>query len=425
MNRRDFLKNALTAAALAPVVRVAAQSGLDGKANAQAADANVKDGVPQVSRRRWKNTELFVPLLGFGCMRLPLVSPDKPDIDYEKTKKMIDMAMDSGVCYFDTAYMYHDGRSEVCLGELLKEYPRSSYFLVDKMPPWFAENAKDVERIFQEQLKRCRTDHFDFYLIHSLDETNWALTQKYDVYAFLDRMKREGRIRRLGFSFHDAPELLRKIVDAHPWDFAQIQLNCLDWDLYRSREQYDILTKAGIPVVVMEPLRGGSLATLVPDAVEILKQAKPEASVASWSLRYAASLPNVMCVLSGMSSPEQVADNIRTFSPLTPLSDAERQTLERALAAYRKRLAVPCTACRYCMPCPVGVEIPRIFGLYNQYKAIGNPWLFSNNYGAIPKDSRADACVECGKCVKHCPQKIDIPAELKKIAREVESLPTE
>ncbi len=415
MNRREFLKSALTVAAFAPVTRIAAREGADGNKT-----SDVTQGA-QVTRRRYKNSALTVPLLGFGCMRLPLLAPDKPEIDRVTAKKMIDLAMKAGCNYFDTAYMYHDGQSERCLGELLQAYSRDSYYLTDKMPVWFAKDPAGIERIFNEQLKRCRTSYFDFYMLHSLDVVNWDLAQKRNAYEFLSRMKKEGKIRKLGFSFHDTPELLQKIVNAHEWDFAQIQLNYLDWELYRSREQYEILTKAGIPVIVMEPLRGGALATLSPDASAILKKADPQSSNAAWALRYVASLPNVLCVLSGMTLPEHVEDNLRTFSPLRPLTDAERKTLDQALVAYRKHLAVPCTACRYCMPCPADVEIPKIFGLYNQYKISGNKWLFSNNYKAIPEDSRASACVDCGRCVKHCPQKINIPLELRKISAEFKS----
>ncbi len=412
MNRRDFLKSALTIAALAPITRLAAKAGADGD---KASD--LVQG-PQVTRRSYKNTGLTLPLLGFGCMRLPQLSSGNPKVDYPTVKKMIARAMQSGCNYFDTAYMYHGGESERCLGTLLKAYPRDSYYLADKMPVWFAKDSAGIEQIFKEQLERCNADYFDFYMLHSLDAANWKLTQDYQALDFLKKMKAEGKIRKLGFSFHDSPEVLQTIVDAYEWDFAQIQLNYLDWDLYRSREQYEILTKAGIPVIVMEPLRGGTLASLSPDATAILKKADPGSSNAAWALRYVASLPNVLCVLSGMSLPEHVEDNIKTFSPLKPLTETERETLDRALTAYRKHLAVPCTACRYCMPCPVGVEIPRIFGLYNQYKITGNKWLFRTNYKAIPEDSRASACVNCGACVTHCPQKIDIPGMLRKIAEE-------
>lgn len=413
MNRREFLKSAFAVAALAPVTRLAAKAGADGDKTSDILQGRM------ITRRRYKDTAQTLPLLGFGCMRLPQLSPDGPEIDYGTVKQMIDRAMKAGCNYFDTAYMYHDGRSERCLGDLLKAYPRDSYYLTDKMPVWFARDAAGIERIFREQLERCRTDYFDFYMLHSLDSANWELAQKYKACEFLERMKKEGKIRRLGFSFHDSPEVLRKIVDAREWDFAQIQLNYLDWELYRSREQYEILTGAGIPVIVMEPLRGGALAALSPDASDILRKADPHSSNAAWAFRYVASLPNVLCVLSGMTLPEHVEDNIRTFSPLKPLTESERKTLDQALAAYRKRLAVPCTACRYCMPCPAGVEIPKIFGLYNQYKISGNKWLFTNNYNVLPEDAKIASCVNCGKCTKHCPQKIQIPAELRKIAKEL------
>ena len=412
MDRRDFLKSALTLAALAPLAKLHGKAGADGDKS-----SDIVAG-PGVTRRPYKNTAMTLPLLGFGCMRLPRLSPDNPEIDAATAAKMIEMAMKAGCNYFDTAYMYHNGLSERFLGEALKKYPRDSYYLTDKMPVWFAKAPGDIEKIFAEQLKRCQTEYFDFYLLHSLDENHWSMAQKLRACEFLDKMKQEGKIRKLGFSFHDKPEVLKKIVGARSWDFAQIQLNYLDWELYRSREQYEILTEAGIPVIVMEPLRGGALATLSPEAAAVLKKADPDSSCAAWALRYVGSLPNVLCILSGMTLPEHVEDNLRTFTPFKPLSDNERKVLAEALVAYRKRLAIPCTACRYCMPCPVGVEIPKIFGLYNQYKISGNRWLFSNNYRAIDEDSRASACVACGACLKKCPQKLDIPNFMKQIARE-------
>ena len=416
MNRRDFLKSAFTVMALAPLTRLSAKEGPDGNKISDQVKQN------QVTRRAYKNTAMTLPLIAFGMMRMPRVSPDSQEIDYKTAEKMIARAMEAGINYFDTAYMYHDGLSEKCVGDLLSKYPRDSYYLTDKMPVWFAKTSADVEKIFQEQLKRCKTTYFDFYMLHSLDAAKWEHAKKLGALEFLKKKQAEGKIRKLGFSFHDSPETLKKIVPAHQWDFAQIQLNYLDWELYRSREQYEILTQAGIPVIVMEPLRGGSLASLSPKAMEILKKSDPNASAASWAFRYVASLPNVLTILSGMSLPEHLEDNIKTFEPLKPLTDPERKTLADAVRVYRKQLAVPCTACRYCMPCPVGVEIPRIFGLYNQYRISGNAWLFKNNYNAIPEDSRANECVNCGKCVTHCPQHIKIPQVLRKIAKEVKVL---
>ncbi|MBP1583004.1 MAG: aldo/keto reductase, partial [Victivallales bacterium] len=253
MNRREFLKGLCTLAALAPVTELAAKAGLDGDKS-----SDIQEGL-QVTRRQYKNTAQTVPLLGFGCMRLPRLSPDNPKIDIATVKKMVERAMKAGCNYFDTAYMYHGGESERCMGEVLKAYPRDSFYLADKMPVWFAKGAEDVERIFKEQLQRCQVDYFDFYLVHSLNVSNWRQAQKFQAYEFSSRMKKEGKIRRLGFSFHDSPEVFQEIIRARQWDFAQIQLNYLDWELYRSKEQYEIATEAGVPLVIMEPLRGGAL----------------------------------------------------------------------------------------------------------------------------------------------------------------------
>ena len=386
MKRRDFLKGLLTAAALAPVSRLAA--------------AGKKSDSPtgEVRRKNYKDTSLSLPMLGFGMMRLPR-KKNSSEIDYEKTAAMFD-------------------RSESCAGDLLSKYPRESYFLTSKMPVGHLKTAADLERIFNEQLKKCKTGYFDFYMLHALNASGWKKAKRLKVYEFLAKKKAEGKIRKLGFSFHDTPAVLEEIASAYPWDFAQIQLNYLDWTLYQSKEQYEILTKKGIPVIVMEPLRGGALANLNPAATRILNNAAPGKSAASWAFRYVGSLPNVLITLSGMTCMEHLEDNISTFKDFVPLSANDRKVLDAALVAYRKGLAVPCTDCRYCMPCPVDVAIPRIFALYNQMKLSGNKGAFNRAYRAIDEDSRASACVACGKCVKTCPQKINIPEQLKKIDQE-------
>ena len=379
-----------------------------------------KSNIPaKITRRALKNGKISLPLLGFGMMRLP---QKDGVIDGEALQKMVDNAMSCGCNYFDTAYVYHNGLSEKAVADALKKYPRDSYLLADKMPMWMLEKPEQLEEIFQEQLNRCQCGYFDFYLMHALEKGVWERSKSLKVYEFLAAKKAEGKIRYLGFSFHDTPEVLQEIVDQKKWDFAQIQLNFLDWVIYRSREQYEILTQADIPVIVMEPLRGGSLATLTPKTCEMLTAADPDRSVPSWGLRYVASLPNVLTVLSGMSNPAQVADNLKTFTNFIPLSVAERATLAQALEIYKQTLAVPCTACRYCMPCPAGVAIPAIFVHYNQYKINGNGWLFNSNYTTIPAESRADKCIKCGKCAKHCPQHINTPEELAKIALEAEHI---
>ena len=414
MNRREFLKAALTVAALSPFSKLYAKEGPDGDKLSD----NVK-GEP-VTRRPYKNTKMTLPLLGFGLMRLPRVSPNSQDIDYKTAEKMIARAMEAGLNYFDTAYMYHGGKSQVFVGDVLSKYPRDSFYLANKMPPNAATTIENVEKIFNEQLEVCKTPYFDFYLIHALNDSLWEKHKSIGTYEFLKKMQKEGKIRKLGFSFHDSPEALQKIVNDREWEFAQIQLNYLDWELYKSKEQYEILEKAGIPTIVMEPLRGGALSTLNPAATEILKNANPNASVSSWALRYVGSLSNVLVILSGMTLPEHLEDNIKTFTPFVPLSDKERETLNLALAAYRKNLAIPCTGCRYCMPCPFGVDIPTLFGNYNQYKIGVNKYQFIKMYSQLGK-ANADACVACGACKSKCPQKLDIPELLKKVAAEAKS----
>lgn len=373
-----------------------------------------------ITRRAYRDTALTIPLLGFGMMRLPKLSADRPDIDYDRAAQMFDTAIQAGCNYFDTAYMYHDGKSETCCGDLLSAYPRESLYLADKMPLWQAKTPDSVRRIFEEQLAKTRAGYFDFYLLHALDAGKWRTVQEIGALDYLLERKREGLIRHLGFSFHDSPEALRVIADAHDWDFAQIQLNYLDWDgPYRSREQYELLTERNIPVIVMEPVHGGALAQPDEQARRILQEAAPDASPASWALRFAASLPNVLTVLSGMSDEAQLADNLRTFSPLRPLDGGERETLALALAALQKTLAVPCTGCRYCLPCSVGVAIPEMFALYNRLKAAGDHDAFRARYQALPGDQRAEACVACGQCLERCPQHLDIPARLAEVAKAI------
>ncbi|MDR3231997.1 MAG: aldo/keto reductase [Synergistaceae bacterium] len=367
-----------------------------------------------------------ISLLGFGLMRLPRVDPAGTDIDYAVAEKMVARALSAGINYFDTAWFYHDGKSETFAGDVLSAYPRESYCLTSKMPAWMVDSPADVERVFGEQLKKCRTDYFDFYLLHNLGGENYDLALKHRACEFLRRKKEEGVIRRLGFSMHDGAEKLQRVVDAHEWDLVQIQLNYIDWETLDAKRQYEILEERGIPVVVMEPVRGGALASLPQAAADILKKADPEASPASWAIRYAASLPGVMTVLSGMSAPEQLEDNIKTMTDFRPLSDAERATLTQAAAIYRGSGVIPCTACRYCMDCPAGVDIPRVFAVYNRYLSSlssDNPedsrvagFLFDGGYRSLSKSQRAHNCVACGVCREHCPQKIDIPRHIKEIA---------
>ena len=413
MTRREFVKSAALLAAFAPFARLAAQTNAPAaRTNAPAAGGAAPRPLGRLSRRTLAGEE--VSLLGFGCMRLPRGEDGK--IDRPLAQRLWARYMEGGGNYFDTAYMYHDGESEVALGEFLSGRPRDSYFLVDKMPVWMARTEDGLKRVFEDQLARTKAEYFDFYLMHSLGAGNWNLATQIHALEFLLERKKEGRIRHLGFSFHDAPEAMDPILAAYDWEFAMIQLNYQDWTRYRSKEQYERLVAKGIDVAVMEPLRGGALARLNDPAKAILHQADPDASPASWAFRWVASLPGVKLINSGMGRESDLEDNLRTFSPMKELTEDERGTISAALAAFQRTQAVPCTACRYCLPCPVGVSIPDVFALWNAYREDGNAARFVSRYEKLPESARPERCVRCMNCTKHCPQQIAIPDELAKIA---------
>ena len=369
-----------------------------------------------MEKRKLDSLNAEISLLGFGLMRLPVIGADKSKIDYAKAQAMIDRAYKAGVNYYDTGYPYHEGMSEVFTGEALSKYPRESYYLATKMPTWDLVKSKDdVTRIFGEQLKKCKTDYFDFYLAHSLGAENEKCLKNY-VYDFLRKKKEEGVIRRLGFSFHDKPDVLREIVKNYEWEFAQIQLNYLDWDTAGAKDLFEILAESRLPVIIMEPVKGGALASLNVKALDVFKKADPASSAASWAMRFAASLPNVATVLSGMSDLSHVEDNIKTFSPFKPLSEAERKVIAEASGIYYSTETVPCTGCRYCMDCPSGVDIPGLLDIYNHYLLSKNKFAFFGEYNAVKESGRAHNCNDCGACVKLCPQRIDVQKHLKDIA---------
>ena len=355
-------------------------------------------------------------------MRLPKVSEKSLAIDYEVSSKLLDHAMANGVNYYDTAYTYNG--SEEFAGHALSKYPRDSYCLATKCPPWMVKNTGDFERIFTESLERCKTDYFDFYLLHNLAQESkraarndefFEKFEKIDVYGMLKQKKAEGKIRRLGFSFHGTLALLRKLVDKYEWDFAQIQLNYIDWTATAAKEQYEILIERKIPVIIMEPLRGGTLAGLNEASAGMLKQARPDASLASWGMRFAASLPNVITVLSGMNTMEQLTDNIATMEGFQPVTDGEKELLYKAAAVYNQSAAIACTGCRYCAPCPHGVDIPRIFSIYNHYRIVNFRIPFDNGYSTLDEREKASNCVKCGECVEKCPQHLSIPGYMREI----------
>ena len=406
MDRRDFIKGVAATAALGALSGFA---GCDGAS----AKKTVRPRGAQITRRPWRGTALTLPLLGFGMMRLPTSGSG---VDDRKAGAMVDRALEAGLNYFDTAFMYHGGDSEKFIGRALARYPRESYLLTDKLPAWELDSEADMERTFAEQLRRTRAEYFDFYFIHWLNDGNWEHAQKLGAYEFLKKKQRAGLIRHVGFSYHGGPETLDRIAAAHEWDLAQVQMNYRDWDT-ASRSLYEVLTRRNIPISVMGPLGGGSLASLSPEAEKLLKKADPKASTASWMFRFIGSLPNVQVVLSGMSTMEQLEDNIRTFAGFKALSDAERDTLREAarVSNWQKTGTSRCTACRYCMPCPAGVNIPEVFRCYNRFKEDGDAAKFRERYRKLPEGSRADACVNCGVCLKKCPQQIAIPTHMSEI----------
>lgn len=354
-----------------------------------------------------------VSLLGMGCMRLPVTNTN--EIDYKKTEEMIDFAYDNGITYYDTAYPYHNGQSEIVIGSILKKYPRESFLLADKMPIWNCKTLDDVKRIFNEQLQKCQVDYFDFYLCHAMNLDRYQLYKKLGAFDYLVEMKKCGKIKNLGFSYHDAAQNIIPIADELAWDFAQIQFNYLDYDMQDAKKQYEELTKRNISVVVMEPVRGGMLANVCEEAKDLYKKYNEKSSVASWALRYCASFSNIKVILSGMSNLEQLKDNINTFSNYVELNDEEMQIIQQAKKMILGNDFIPCTGCRYCMPCPFGVDIPRVFRTFNMYGIHKDIERFKNDMARFDDANLPKNCKACKKCMKECPQGIDIPNQLQKI----------
>lgn len=360
-----------------------------------------------------------VSVLGMGCMRLPTTEDEK--IDFARAEQIIDYAYAHGVNYFDTAYPYHNGQSEAFTGRALKKYPRESFLLATKLPGWKLTCAEDVERIFNEQLNNCGVSFFDYYLLHAINEKSFEENyERFRAYDTLLSLKKQGLIRNLGFSFHDKPEVLKEVLYRHEWDFVQIQLNYMDWEMQDAKTQYEMIREYGAPCIVMEPVRGGALASLSEGANALLKEAAPERSVASWAIRYAAGLENVLTVLSGMSNMEQVIDNVSTMERFEPLNENERCALTQALELHKQNVTIPCTGCRYCMDCPSGVDIPGVFKLYNAFQLSKLRGDFIKKYKAMEETARASSCIGCKKCVDECPQHISIPEMMQKVRLAVD-----
>ncbi len=354
-----------------------------------------------------------VSLLGFGCMRFPTLESGL--IDMERTAKLIDIAIKSGVTYFDTAYNYHGGESEKAVGQILANYPRDSYTLATKLPVWKIEKREDALTLFNEQLEHLKTDHIDFYLLHALSYERFENTVlKFDLIPIFEQLQREGKIVKFGFSFHDSYEAFEKILCYRKWDFCQLQLNYMDMDEQAGARGLALAKERGADVVVMEPCKGGSLVTFPKTIAARLTDLEPEKSLAYWAMRFAGSLDGVKVVLSGMSNEAQLDDNLNTFNNFKPLGQLETEQINEVAQALKKRIGVGCTGCKYCMPCPHGVNIPQSFELLNEYVMFENLDGTRLNYGFMDEE-KAENCKDCGACEKMCPQKIEIRKELKRL----------
>ena len=351
-------------------------------------------------------------LLGFGCMRFPTTAEGK--IDEPAAMAMLDAAYDAGVTYYDTAWPYHNGQSETLLGAWLKTKDRSSVLVTTKLPCWIIEKPEDMEKVFSQQLEKLGTDYVDFYLVHSLEAERWSKMKELGLLRFLDGLKASGRARHIGFSFHDEYPVFEEILRSYPWDICQIQYNYMDRNIQAGDKGYALAKELGIPMAIMEPVKGGSLAD-PPEAVRQVLARQGAGSGAAWALRWVADHDNVAVILSGMSTMEQVQENVQTLSEAAPLTEVQREAIDRAAELYRQRIRVACTGCRYCMPCPAGVNIPGVFRAYNN-SSIYFDGKSRSEYENMPKENRADVCVACGQCMEQCPQHLPIPERMKEIA---------
>ena len=360
-----------------------------------------------------KFQDLDLSALGMGAMRLPTVDGDDSNIDVAATEEMVAYAMEKGINYYDTAWGYHGGNSELVMGEILKKYPRDSFYLASKFPGYDLANMPKVKEIFEKQLEKCQVGYFDFYLFHNVCEMNidaYLDDGKYGIFSYLTERKKAGDIRHLGFSIHGSYEVLERFLAAYGehMEFCQIQLNYLDWSFQDAKAKVDRLNKEGIPVWVMEPLRGGRLVNVTPEEEGRLKAMRPGESVPAWAFRFLQTVPGVTVTLSGMSNFRQMKENIATFEEEKPLTDKEMEGL-LALAEGMLSGKLPCTACRYCTAhCPKGLDIPMLLKLYNEHNFTGGGFIAPMVLSSLPEEKRPAACIGCKSCEAVCPQRIGI-----------------
>ena len=371
-----------------------------------------------------RNRMLSNSKLGFGLMRLP--KDKQGQIKLDEVQRMVDSYMERGFNYFDTAYVY-EGSEEAIRQTLVEKYPRDVYTLADKLPAWKLTCQEDVERIFQESLNRTGVDYFDFYLLHSVEKSHYPTYEKYQCFDFIQEMKKQGKIKYMGFSFHDDADFLDKVLTEHPEiDFVQLQLNYLDWEneVIQSRRNYEVARKHHKPIIVMEPVKGGTLASFSDDIERIYKDYAPQKSIASWALRYVASLDGVMTILSGMSNAQQMNDNLDTMTHFEKINNEEAKLIKQVTDQVLSYPTIPCTKCRYCTPgCPMHIQIPDLFTAYNSAKMYGE----NRRYDTYYKDHStgdyqpAKACIACGQCESVCPQHLEIISLLKEVSEVFDS----
>ena len=359
--------------------------------------------------------------LGMGTMRLPVVNGNDAEIDEAATAEMVEYAMQNGVNYYDTAWGYHRGNSELVMGRVLKKYPRESFYLASKFPGYDLSNMNKVEEIFEKQLEKCQVEYFDFYLVHNVCELNinQYLDPQYRIYAYLTEQKRNGRIKHLGFSAHGECDVINRCLEVYGKDmeFGQLQLNWIDWDFHDSKKKVEILEKHNIPVWVMDPLRGGSLANIAENYEKQLNELRPDESVPAWAFRFLQTIPSVKVTLSGMSNFDQLKKNIDTYKENKPLSDEEFKTLLSIAKDMTSKKSVPCTACRYCVEhCPQQLDIPKLLALYNEHSYTGGGFIAPMVLSTLDDDKKPSSCLGCGSCEAVCPQQIKISEALADFA---------
>lgn len=368
-----------------------------------------------IDRRMIPQLGCEISRLGYGGMRFP---KNGDEVDVEEAVKLLRKAYDMGVNYFDTAVVYHKGESEKIFGKAFEIYDRSSYYLADKMSIWVCKDEQEMKDLFERQLKTLKTDYIDFYLVHSLNRNHYQKVKEFHCVEFLQEMKRQGKIKHLGFSFHDTYPVFTQILNDYDWDFVQIQLNYLDWQNQGAEQLYRELEKRNLPCMVMEPVRGGYLATLDEQRAKPFLEMEPNRSIASWAIRWVESLPQVTVVLSGMSDMAQLEDNVAMMTNFEPMNEKELEAVAKVVEEIRKVNDIPCTGCRYCMDCPMGVDIPEIFAIYSRLKIFGKDKSFVEDYKEVMENGNGEEhCVGCQQCMNHCPQSIEIPDKLAMIHR--------